>query len=159
MSFSTVIREAATAPGYSMQLGSAYYCSRETLDYNNHTWPAQSFEVAGLATDGSASVAATITLLDRDQSFMAYFDANGIDDLPLNLWQMYVVPEGDNVYQSVFVGEVTGVESDGVNIKLAALAVRADYAITPRNRWVSSFSNVSAGSAVQIGDETLRFTA
>ena len=155
----TTIRKPATAPGYLLQLGNSYYCSRGQVHYDNQDWQHLSFEVSGLATDGGASQSATVNILDRNRDWTNFIDAIGIDGISVIIYQMYEVQNDDNLYELAFTGQVSGASANGQTVSLQAQGVRSDYAITPRNRWISPFSNVSAGSAVVINGETVRFEA
>ncbi len=155
----TTIRKPATSPGYLLQLGNSYYCSRGAITHDGQDWQHLSFEVSGLATDGGASQSANVSILDRNRDWTNFIDVIGIDNITVKIWQMYEVQNDDNIYEAVFSGQVSGASANGETVILSAQGVRSDYAITPRNRWISPFSNVTAGSAVVINGETVRFEA
>jgi len=157
MSFSEAIRDTVTAPGYLLKINDEYYSSRGVVLFEANTWSPLCFEVSGLNTDGGASLSANVAITDTDRLWTGFIDNVGLDDLSIDVWQLYQRDIEDDVVQKVFSGEASAAQSNGNILTINALGVRDDYAITPRNRWLSSFSNVTAGSAVVINGETVRF--
>jgi len=156
MSLADTIRRTVTSPGYLLQLNNSYYSSRGPKSLLSQQWLPLCFEISGLSTDGGASSSLTIAITDSDRAWTDFIDNHGLDDLKIDVWKMYEDQESDALIK-VFSGEASSAISDSNIVKINALGVRYDYSITPRNRWISDFSNVSAGSAVVINGETVRF--
>lgn len=157
MSIATVIRHPVTAPGYLLKLNSGHYCNRKPVDYLGETWEYLAFDVSGLTASGGAQQKTKLTIVDSDRAWTQFLDSNGIDNIAIEIYQLYEVQNLGNEYNKIFAGEVTSGSSDGEKIVLDISGVKADYSYTPRNRWISPFANVSTGSVIVIGTETLRF--